>query len=270
MATTKLLEIDLILTLLSRKFHRRLLWDCKPMMKIVSKLGKWSVTSQGSISRSSTRNWTLLSKSLERASIIHSSQKLLRNSKLEDWSNKIPLQLRRESRRRMKRRKKRSLRKKRIMKATILKNFLIPKDAKLSVFLLKSIPFLWLLSNLMEDTTMIAQILRPSTTGSMFSKLIELSTLLTQDKESILRWSLLQPKKSDGWLPKDVSIWALVSFLVKMVKNSKREQENQSDFWICSTKPKRMLWSNWRAERKVRSNKAKKVKKNKENKFSLP
>jgi len=42
----------------------------------------------------------------------------------------------------MKRRKKRSLRKKRIMKATILKNFLIPKDAKLSAFLLKSIPFL--------------------------------------------------------------------------------------------------------------------------------
>lgn len=42
----------------------------------------------------------------------------------------------------MKRRRKRSQRKKRIMKATTLKSFLIPKDAKLSAFLSKSIPFL--------------------------------------------------------------------------------------------------------------------------------
>jgi hypothetical protein len=55
--------------------------------------------------------------------------------------------------------------------------------------------------------------------------LTELFISLIQDKGSILKWLLLQPKKLDGFLTKGLNTWVSELFKDKMVKSSRQGEE---------------------------------------------
>jgi len=176
---------------------------------------------------------------------------LWRSVKKKVLSKKIQLSPRRELKRKMRKNKvskakkiksRKSRRKKKRKRRNNLMRLLRTKEEKLSASSLRSTPFLWLLSNLTEDSTMTAQIWQLSDTDCRPSNPIELSTSPTWDKESTLKWSLLLRKRWDGSPPKDVNTWDSELFLAKTERNSKQDPVYLLDCLTCSMKLKIKLW----------------------------